>query len=71
MDPMFASYSIPFFTPLNLLLTLKNKILQSDEFKSSNVVNKNRIVEIPSVYLTRQGNTAVQGIKYIESQLAK
>lgn len=49
---------------------LKNKILQSDEFKSSNVVNKNRIVEIPSVYLTRQGNTAVQGIKYIESQLA-
>ena len=50
---------------------LKNKILQSDEFKSSNVVNKNRIVEIPSVYLTRQGNTAVQGIKYIESQLAK
>lgn len=50
---------------------LKNKILQSDEFKSSNVINKNRIVEIPSVYLTRQGNTAVQGIKYIESQLAK
>lgn len=28
MDPMFASYSIPFFTPLNLWLTLINKILQ-------------------------------------------
>lgn len=50
---------------------LKAKILQSDEFKGSNVINKNRIVEIPSVYLTRQGNTAVQGIKYIEDRLAK
>lgn len=50
---------------------LKNKILSNKEFESTNVVNKNRIIEVPSSYLTRQGNTAVEGIKYITNQLSK
>lgn len=44
---------------------MKEKILQSDDFKNSNVVNKNRVIEIPSEYLTRQGNSSVEGINYI------
>jgi len=48
---------------------LKNKILSSEEFKNTNVVNKNRIIEVPGSYMTRQGNSAVEGIEYIKSQL--
>ena len=48
---------------------LKNKILSDDNFKNTNVVNKNRVIEIPSQYITRQGNTAVEGVKYIANQI--
>lgn len=48
---------------------LKDKILQDETFKNSNVVNKNRVIEIPSEYLSRQGNSAVDGIKYIEKAI--
>ncbi len=48
---------------------LKEKIIQSDTFKNTNVVNKNRVIEIPSEYLLRQGNSAVSGIKYIEKAI--
>ena len=44
---------------------MKDKILKSDTFKNANVVNKNRVIEIPSEYLSRQGNSAVGGIIYI------
>lgn len=44
---------------------IKDKILQSNTFKNSNVVNKNRVIEIPSEYLLRQGNSAIEGINYI------
>ena len=44
---------------------MKDKIIQSETFKNSNVVNKNRVIEIPSEYLSRQGNSAVEGVNYI------
>lgn len=44
---------------------MKEKILQSDTFKNSNVVNKNRVIEIPDEYLSRQGRSAIDGINYI------
>lgn len=50
---------------------MKDKILQSDTFKNSNVVNKNRVIEIPSEYLSRQGNSAVYGINYISQAIHK
>lgn len=48
---------------------LKDKILQDVTFKNTNVVSKNRVIEIPSEYLSRQGNSAVSGIKYIEKAI--
>ncbi len=44
---------------------LKQQILQSDTFKNTNVVNKNRVIEIPSEYISRQGNYSASGIAYI------
>lgn len=48
---------------------MKDKILQSDTFKNSNVVNKNRVIEIPNEYISRQGNSAVEGINYISKTI--
>ncbi|MEE1077133.1 MAG: peptidoglycan-binding protein [Acutalibacteraceae bacterium] len=48
---------------------MKDKILQSNTFKNANVVNKNRVIEIPSEYLSRQGNSAVGGISYISKAI--
>ncbi|MEE0264624.1 MAG: peptidoglycan-binding protein [Acutalibacteraceae bacterium] len=44
---------------------MKQEILQSDTFKNSNTVNKNRVIEIPSEYLTRQGKDSAAGVAYI------
>ena len=48
---------------------MKDKILQSEEFKNSSVVSKNRVIEIPGEYLSRQGNSAVDGINYISKAI--
>ena len=48
---------------------LKSKILSDENFKGTSVVNKNRIIEIPSEYLSRQGKSAIEGVKYIENAL--
>lgn len=50
---------------------LKAKILSDNRFATSNVVNKNRIIEIPSSLITRQGVSATQGIKYITDTITK
>lgn len=48
---------------------MKSKILSDENFKGTSVVNKNRIIEIPSEYLSRQGKSAIEGVKYIENAL--
>lgn len=48
---------------------LKSKILSDENFKGTGVVNKNRIIEIPSKYLSRQGKSAIEGVKYIENTI--
>ncbi|MEE0059993.1 MAG: peptidoglycan-binding protein [Acutalibacteraceae bacterium] len=48
---------------------LKQQILQSDIFKNTNVVNKNRVIEIPSEYLTRQGKLSASGVAYISKAI--
>lgn len=50
---------------------MKNKILSDDNFKNTNVVNKNRVIEIPSEYISRQGNTAIEGVAYIANEIKK
>lgn len=50
---------------------LKAKILSDSKFATTNVVNKNRIIEIPSSMISRQGDSAIEGIKYITAILAK
>lgn len=50
---------------------LKSKILADENFKGTGVVNKNRIIEIPSEYLNRQGKSAIEGVKYIEDTIKK
>ena len=48
---------------------LKSKILSDENFKGTSVINKNRIIEIPSEYLNRQGKSAIEGVKYIKNAL--
>ncbi len=48
---------------------LKQQILQSDVFKNTNVVNKNRVIEIPSEYISRQGKYSASGVAYIANAI--
>ena len=50
---------------------LKAKILSDNRFSTTNVVNKNRIIEIPSTMITTQGKGAIGAIEYISSAIAK
>ncbi len=45
------------------------KILSDKTLKTTNAVIKNRVIEVPDEYLTRQGNTAVKGVQYLISAI--
>lgn len=46
---------------------MREKVMSDDTLKKTNAVSKNRVVEIPSKYITRQGKTAIEGVMYIKS----
>ena len=48
---------------------LRSEILNNEQLKSTNAVRKNRVIEIPAEYFTRQGKTAVRGLQYIVSAI--
>lgn len=48
---------------------LREKIMSDNDFKSTSVVNKNRVVEIPSKYITRQGKSSYEGVMFIKSMI--
>lgn len=48
---------------------LREKIMSDKDFKSTNVVNKNRVIEIPSKYITRQGKSSYEGVMFIKSMI--
>ena len=45
------------------------KILSDKVLKTTNAVIKNRVIEVPKEYLTRQGVTAIKGLNYIISAI--
>ncbi len=45
------------------------KILSDKTLKTTNAVIKNRVIEVPKEYLTRQGVTAVKGVQYLISAI--
>lgn len=46
---------------------MREKVMADDTLKKTSAVSKNRVIEIPSKYITRQGKTAVEGVMYIKS----
>lgn len=48
---------------------LKDKIAGSDEYKTLNAVKRNKVYEIPSEEMTRQGYTIVTAVKHMSEQM--
>lgn len=48
---------------------MRSEILNNEQLKGTSAVRKNRVIEIPYEYFTRQGKTAVRGLQYIVSAI--